>query len=102
MKIDHYIVHSTVVDPEPDSTYGTSPVVTELATAMAQCRSSQKAGRRAFITARDKDSNILHVIATAEYPAHGVQRFSDAIFGGPDQHTPDAVRTFADKMDWTS
>lgn len=57
-----YVVHSTVPDPLPESTYGTVPPTEVLALAVAWCTADMQQGRRSFITKRDKHGNVLAVI----------------------------------------
>lgn len=99
--VDHYIVHSTGVDPGPRSTYAASAPDRELSRAMSRALDYMIEGRRSFVTARDTDSNILYVIPVVEYPGGNVKRFSDALNGHPDIATPDAVTDFIEAMNWT-
>jgi len=92
----HYIVHSTVVDPGPNSSYGTSPPYSgkgALERAIKAAHEELKGRRRAFVTARDSESGILAVIPVIDYPVaqetHVPAEAQDAI-----------TRLFAD-MDWT-
>ncbi|MCP9209565.1 hypothetical protein [Streptomyces cucumeris] len=93
MKIDHYTVHHTVVDPLPESTYGTTPPHFTWQQALAEALNDLRNGRRAFVTARDKAGSILCVLPIAEYPVAGATHIDD--------ETADAVNTFTAKMDWT-
>lgn len=92
----HYIVHSTCIDPLPESTYGTSPAYNgdralERAIKAAQLDVNQ--GRRSFVTARDDESSILMLIPVVDYPVAKETHVPD--------HAQDAVtRLFAD-LDWT-
>lgn len=92
----HYIVHSTVVDPGPNSTFGTSAPYSgphALERAVKAAHEELKGRRRAFVTARDDASRILAVIPVVDYPVFG------------DTHMPeyaqDAVTALFRDMDWT-
>lgn len=89
----HYIVHSTVVDPGPNSTFGTSAPYTDLAMAIKGAHYEIQGRRRAFVTARDDASRILAVIPVVDYPVFG------------DTHMPEnaqnAVHALFEGMDWT-
>lgn len=92
----HYIVHSTVVDPGPTSTFGTSPPYSgphALERAVKAAHQELRGRRRAFVTARDDASRILAVIPVVDYP----------IFG--DTYVPedaqDAVHALFEGLDWT-
>lgn len=93
----HYIVHSTVVDPLPASTYGTSmPYSGEgaLARAVKAAHSELDDGRRrAFVTARDDASRILAVIPVVDYPVFGDTHVPE--------HGQDAITALFEGMDWT-
>lgn len=93
----HYIVHSTVVDPLPQSSYGTSmPYSGEGALARAVKAAHQEIAegrRRAFITARDGASRILALIPVVDYPVFGDTHVPE--------HAQDAITTFVQSMDWT-
>lgn len=92
----HYIVHSTVVDPGPNSTFGTSAPISgphALERAVKAAHEELKGRRRAFVTARDDESRILAVIPVVDYPVYG------------DTHVPeraqDAITALFEGMDWT-
>lgn len=92
-KTDHYIVHSTVVDPEPKSSFGTSAPYRDVALAIKAAQMKLQERRYAFVTARDEDSSILTVIPVVDYP---VARETHV-----PEHAQEAVmRLFAD-LDWT-
>lgn len=92
----HYIVHFTVVDPGPNSTFGTSPPYSgekALERAIKAARNELTGGRRAFVTARDSASRVLVVIPVVDYPVFGDTHIPE--------HAQDAItRLFLD-LDWT-
>ena len=89
----HYIVHSTPVDPLPESSYGTSAPYEKLEAAIRGAWYEIENRRRAFVTARDKDSGILAVIPVVDYPMAKETHVPG--------HAQDAItRLFAD-LDWT-
>lgn len=93
----HYIVHSTCVDPLPQSSYGTSPPFSgprALEQAVKAAHEDIMGNRRAFVTARDNESRILALIPVIDYPVLG------------DTHVPEHAQTditalFA-ALDWTN
>lgn len=94
----HYIVHMTGNDPVTGkSTYGTASP--EHSGEHALERAIQAAymeimqGRRAFVTARDKDSAILAVIPVVDYPVAQETHVP--------HHAQDAIHRLFDDMDWT-
>lgn len=92
----HYIVHSTVVDPGPNSSYGTSPPFSgerALERAIKAAHQDIRGNRRAFVTARDKDSGILTVIPVVDYPVAKETHVP--------AHAQDAVTRLFDDMDWS-
>lgn len=92
----HYIVHSTVVDPLPQSTYGTSmPYSGEgaLARAVKAAHQELRGRRRAFVTARDDASRILAVIPVVDYPVFGDTHVPE--------HAQDAITALFEGLDWT-
>lgn len=92
----HYIVHSTVVDPGPNSTFGTSPPYSgerALERAVKAAHQELRGRRRAFVTARDDASRILAVIPVVDYPV-----FGDTHVPG---HAQDAITALFEGLDWT-
>lgn len=96
LRTTHYIVHSTVVDPLPESSYGTGNLYSgklALERAIKAAHVEIQRGCRAFVTARDSESRILAVIPVIDYPVLG------------DTHVPeqaqDAITRLFDDMDWT-
>lgn len=92
----HYIVHSTCVDPEPQSSYGTSPPISgphALERAVKAAHQEVRGRRRAFVTARDDASRILAVIPVVDYPVHGDAHVPE--------HAQDAVTALFAGMDWS-
>lgn len=92
----HYIVHSTVVDPGPNSSFGTStpysgPGALERAVKAAHQELSGR--RRAFVTARDDVSRILAVIPVVDYPVFGDTHVPE--------HAQDAITALFEGLDWT-
>jgi hypothetical protein len=95
-KTTHYIVHHTVADPGPNSTYGTSaPYSGEraLERAIKAAHVEISSRRRAFVTARDKNSAILAVIPVVDYPV--AQETHVPL------HAQDAITGLFEAMDWT-
>lgn len=92
----HYIVHSTVVDPLPQSTYGTSAPYSgphALERAVKAAHEELRGRRRAFVTARDDESRILAVIPVVDYPVHGDTHVPE--------HVQDTITALFEGMDWT-
>lgn len=92
----HYIVHATVVDPGPESSYGTMNICRgekALERALKAALAETAGNRRAFVTARDKDSGILAVIPVLDYP---VARETHV-----PAHAQDAVTRLFNDFDWT-
>lgn len=92
----HYIVHFTVKDPGPNSSYGTSSPYSgkgalEMAIKAAHCEI--ESGRRAFVTARNDESSILAVIPVVDYPVAKETHVPD--------HAQDAITRLFDDLDWT-
>ena len=95
-KTTHYIVHSTVVDPGPNSTFGTSAPISgphALERAVKAAHEELKGRRRAFVTARDDASRILAVIPVVDYPVFGDTHVHE--------HAQDVLRDLFDDLDWT-
>lgn len=63
-----YIVHSTVVDPKPDSTYGTSAPHKTWKSAYTDATAKRGQHRQVYITRRDQDGNILETYDDFHYP----------------------------------
>jgi hypothetical protein len=89
----HYIVHFTPVDPLPQSSYGTSAPYEDLATAIEGAWSEIKGRRRAFVTARDKNSGILAVIPVIDYPVAKETHVPE--------HAQNAITVLFADMNWT-
>jgi hypothetical protein len=92
----HYIVHSTVVDPGPNSTFGTSPPYSgerALERAVKAAHQELRGRRRAFVTARDDASRILAVIPVVDYPVFGDTHVPE--------HAQDAITALFEGLDWT-
>jgi hypothetical protein len=92
----HYIVHSTVVDPGPNSTFGTSaPYSGEraLERAVKAAHQELRGRRRAFVTARDDASRILAVIPVVDYPVFGDTHVPE--------HAQDSITALFEGLDWT-
>lgn len=89
----HYIVHSTVTDPGPNSSFGTSPPYTDLAQAIKAAHCHIEGRRYAFVTARDDDSGILAVIPVIDYPVAKETHVPD--------HAQDAIKALFVAMDWS-
>lgn len=92
----HYIVHSTCLDPLPESTYGTSPVYQgekALVRAMKAARTDVFEGRRSFVTARDKDGAILMILPVVDYPVAKETHVP--------HHAQDAITRLFDDLDWS-
>ena len=92
----HYIVHSTVVDPGPDSTFGTSAPYSgphALERSVKAAHEELKGRRRAFVTARDDESRILAMIPVVDYPVFGDTHMPE--------HAQDAVHALFEGLDWT-
>jgi hypothetical protein len=92
----HYIVHSTVVDPGPNSSYGTSPPFSgkgALERAIKAAHQDITGNRRAFVTARDAESGILAVIPVVDYPVAKETHVPD--------HAQDAITRLFGDLDWT-
>lgn len=92
----HYIVHSTVVDPGPNSSFGTSPPISgpqALERAVKAAHEELKGRRKAFVTARDNASRILAVIPVVDYPVFGDTHMPE--------HAQDAVHALFEGLDWT-
>lgn len=95
-KTTHYIVHFTVVDPGPNSSYGTSPPYSgkgALERAVKAAHEELNGRRRAFITARDDASRILAVIPVVDYPVFGDTHVPE--------HAQDAITRLFSDLDWT-
>jgi 4'-phosphopantetheinyl transferase EntD len=95
-KTTHYIVHSTVVDPLPESTYGTSAPYSgphALERAVKAAHKELNGRRRAFVTARDDASRILAVIPVVDYPVFGDTHVPE--------HAQDAITALFEGLDWT-
>lgn len=95
-KTTHYIVHSTVADPGPDSSYGTSPPYSgkgALERAIKAAHFEIQSDRRAFVTARDEDSGILALIPVIDYPVAKETHVP--------AHAQDSVTALFTAMDWT-
>jgi hypothetical protein len=92
----HYIVHSTCVDPLPQSSYGTSPPFSgerALERAVKAAHQDVMGNRRSFVTARDKDSGILAVIPVVDYPVAKETHVPG--------HAQDAITVLFRDVDWT-
>ncbi len=92
----HYIVHSTVVDPGPNSSYGTSPPFfgeAALERALKAAHQDVQGNRRAFVTARDDRSSILALIPVIDYPVAKETHVPD--------YAQDAVTALFGALDWT-
>lgn len=92
----HYIVHSTVPDPGPESSYGTSTPYSgkdALARAIKAAHVEIQGNRRAFVTARDDDSGILALIPVVDYPVAKETHVPD--------HAQDAVTRLFNDLNWT-
>ncbi|MBD3004628.1 hypothetical protein [Streptomyces sp. 5-10] len=100
-KIDHFVVHYTIVNPGHDDLYGAGQLYVSIESALARCRERLKEGCKAFITARNEDDEILEVIAVAPYPVAGSICPYSTGGGTRDDRTVPAVGRFLDDMDWT-
>lgn len=93
MNIDHYVVHATVPDAPQQATYGTSAPHKTLSGAMSDALSRLHAQRRVFVTARDRNANILLLMPVVDYPEVNT-------------HVPDeaqqTITQFIEDMDWSS
>lgn len=92
----HYIVHSTVVDPGPNSSYGTSPPFSgeqALERAIKAAHQDIQGNRRAFVTARDAESSILAVIPVIDYPVAQETHVPE--------HAQDTITALFEGLDWT-
>lgn len=89
----YYIVHFTPVDPLPQSSYGTSAPYEDLATALKGAWHETANRRRAFVTARDKESRILALIPVIDYPVLGDTHVPE--------HAQNDITALFEAMDWT-
>lgn len=96
--IDHFMVH---VQRFGQTEWRVTEPHAEIGAALRECLMYQAKGDHAFITGRNEAGEVQIVIPVADYPAAGVTSLSTGIYGAPDEHTFDAVDTFAEKMAWT-
>ena len=96
LKTTHYIVHATVVDPGPNSSYGTSPPYSgerALERAIKAAHQELRGRRRAFVTARDKDGGIELIIPVVDYPVAQETHVPE--------HAQDTITALFEGLDWT-